>query len=94
MVCRWTNEWLYCDTFFPLPDNDKMRFLLKNLFSDYIIRAVVLGRELAVPFSRNPLYAGLNSPWRVSFLKIGQSYRPDSAQQTVMNLVRSGRKQR
>ena len=28
---------------------------------------VVLGGELAVPFSRNPHYAGLNPPWRVLF---------------------------
>lgn len=28
---------------------------------------VVLGGELAVPYTRNPLYAGLNSLWRVIF---------------------------
>jgi len=27
----------------------------------YIIKMVVLGGELAVPFTRNPLHAGLNS---------------------------------
>ena len=30
-----------------------------------MLDAVVLGGELAVPFSRNPLYAGLNSPFRI-----------------------------
>jgi len=38
---------------------------------------VVLGGELAVPFSRNPLHAGLNSLLRVLIWKpIGQSDRP------------------
>ncbi len=31
----------------------------------YIYDRVVLGGELAVPFSRNPLYAGLNSLFRL-----------------------------
>ncbi len=36
-------------------------FLEKRKFMRYIHFQVVLGGELAVPFSRNPLYAGLNS---------------------------------
>ena len=32
----------------------------------YIASLVVLGGELAVPYTRNPLYAGLNSPSRMN----------------------------
>ena len=89
------NEGLSCGAaFFDITVRTHSFSLEKNRLSDYISYLVVLGRELAVPLSRNPLYAGLNSPWRVYFPKIGMSYRPDAAQQTVMNLVRSGRKQR
>ena len=35
-------------------------FNLNFFFIDYIHIVVVLGGELAVPFSRNPLHAGLN----------------------------------
>ena len=30
----------------------------------------MLGGELAVPYSRNPLYAGLNSLWRILYREI------------------------
>jgi hypothetical protein len=39
-------------------------FLVKKFFW-VILCPVVLGGELAVPFTRNPLYAGLNSPYRI-----------------------------
>ncbi len=60
----------------------------------YTLCLVVLGGELAVPFSRNPLYAGLNSLLRVIALEKYSHFLPAAMQQTVMNLVRSGRKQR
>ncbi len=45
------------------PDNNiaKQFYNLNFFFIDYIYVMVVLGGELAVPYSRNPLYAGLNS---------------------------------
>jgi len=58
-----------------------------------IEKLVVLGGELAVPFTRNPLYAGLNPFPRIRS-RSGRTIRSAAAQQTVMNLVRSGRKQR
>ena len=44
-------------------------FFLNFIFFELNIVLVVLGGELAVPFSRNPLHAGLNSLKRVSFWK-------------------------
>jgi len=46
----------------PPENNIATRFYNLNFFLiDYIYVMVVLGGELAVPYSRNPLYAGLNS---------------------------------
>jgi hypothetical protein len=46
----------------PQDNNAATRFYNLNFFFiDYIYVMVVLGGELAVPYSRNPLYAGLNS---------------------------------
>jgi len=42
-------------------------FCLKNNCNALSYQPVVLGGELAVPYSRNPLYAGLNSRSRVLF---------------------------
>ena len=44
---------------------EKNLFPLKNKIIPRYKRTVVLGGELAVPSTRNPLYAGLNSPSRI-----------------------------
>jgi len=49
------------------------------MISYYILPLVVLGGELAVPFSRKPLYAGLNPPSRIIFRK------PDPADRSLRN---------
>ena len=43
----------------------KNLFPLKNKIIPMYVETVVLGGELAVPCTRNPLYAGLNSPSRI-----------------------------
>ena len=56
---------------------------------------VVLGGELAVPCTRNPL-SGAESPFEgsVGVARTELHHRSDTSQQTDVNPVRSGRKQR
>lgn len=85
-VCFWYEESSVCDR-----PTAKTAFTRQERFSPL----VVLGGELAVPWTRNPL-SGAEFPFEGSAdgARTELLHRSDTSQQTDVNPVRSGRKQR